>query len=160
MSSFALCSYHHTLTSRTSTTFVKKKAALTLLRLYRKHPSVVPADDWAERIVDMIEDRDPGVAMTAVTLVTTMAQDNLDAFQGCYKLVVDKLDKLIFDGDYPSEYVYYKVCPKLGGGMKLIDRSLILGFRSRSCDCCSTTLHQVSSIVHVQKRADQQTTHR
>jgi AP-2 complex subunit alpha len=94
---------------RTSTTFVKKKAALTLLRLYRKHPSVVPVDDWAERIVDMIGDRDPGVSMNAVTLVTTMAQDNLDAFQGCYKLVVERLDKIIFDGDYPSEYVYYKV---------------------------------------------------
>jgi AP-2 complex subunit alpha len=97
------------LISRTSTTFVKKKAALTLLRLYRKHPSVVPVDDWADRIVDMIGDRDPGVSMNAVTLVTTMAQDNLDAFQGCYKLVVERLDKLIFDGDYPSEYVYYKV---------------------------------------------------
>lgn len=47
--------------------------------------------------------------MTAVTLVTTMAQDNLDAFQGCYKRVVDKLDGLVFDGDYPPEYVYYKV---------------------------------------------------
>jgi AP-2 complex subunit alpha len=85
------------LISRTSTTFVKKKAALTLLRLYRKHPSVVPVDDWADRIVDMIGDRDPGVSMNAVTLVTTMAQDNLDAFQGCYK----------------SEYVYYKVSPSL-----------------------------------------------
>jgi len=40
-----------------------------------------------------------------------MAQDHLDAFQGCYKLVVERLDKLIFDGDYPSEYVYYKVRP-------------------------------------------------
>lgn len=79
---------------------------------------MVPADDWAERIVDMIEDRDPGVAMTAVTLVTTMAQDNLDAFQGCYKLVVDKLDKLIFDGDYPSEYVYYKVCTRSKEGSR------------------------------------------
>ena len=98
---------------RTSTTFVKKKAALTLLRLYRKHPSVVPVDDWADRIVDMIGDRDPGVSMNAVTLVTTMAQDNLDAFQGCYKLVVERLDKLIFDGDYPSEYVYYKASQSL-----------------------------------------------
>jgi AP-2 complex subunit alpha len=97
------------LNGRTSTTFVKKKAALTLLRLYRKHPSVMPLEDWAERIVALIDDRDPGVAMTAVTLVTTMAQDNLDAFQGCYKRVVEKLDRLIFDGDYPSEYVYYKV---------------------------------------------------
>jgi hypothetical protein len=111
------------LIGRGSTTFVKKKAALTLLRLYRKHPSVMPLEDWAERIVDMIEDRDPGVSMTAVTLVTTMAQDNLDAFQGCYKRVVEKMDKLIFDGDYPSEYVYYKVgslCLIAGGHAETI----------------------------------------
>lgn len=69
----------------------------------------MPIEDWAERIVELIEDRDPGVSMTAVTLVTTMAQDNLDAFQGCYKRVVDKLEGLVFDGDYPPEYVYYKV---------------------------------------------------
>ena len=124
---------------------MKKKAALTLLRLYRKHPSVIPVDDWADRVVDMIEDRDPGVSMNAVTLVTTMAQDNLDAFQGCYKLVVEKLDKLIFDGDYPSEYVYYKVC--ISRRIKrawLMCRCPILGFRSRYYGCCSTTLHQVS----------------
>jgi AP-2 complex subunit alpha len=100
----------------------------------------------------MIEDRDPGVVMTAVTLVTTMAQDNLDAFQGCYKLVVDKLDKLIFDGDYPSEYVYYKVSSS-SDGWKLTSRYPILGYRSRYYDCCSTTLLQVSCAIHVMVRS-------
>lgn len=43
---------------RTSQTFVKKKAALTLLRLYRKHPTVIPAAEWALRIVSIMDDPD------------------------------------------------------------------------------------------------------
>jgi AP-2 complex subunit alpha len=98
---------------------------LTLLRLYRKHPSVLPITDWAERIVSMIDDSDPGVALTVTTLITAMAQDALEAFSGCYQKAVKRLDRvsrrdyirlcqltrqIIFDGDYPPEYVYYKVC--------------------------------------------------
>jgi AP-2 complex subunit alpha len=94
---------------RTSTTFVKKKAALTLLRLYRKHPTVLPAKDWADRIVSMMDDVDPGVSLTATSLVTAMCQDELEAFEGCYEKAVKKLDRIVFDGDYPAEYVYYKV---------------------------------------------------
>ncbi len=37
---------------------VKKKAALTLLRLYRKHPDVIPAAEWALRIVAIMDDTD------------------------------------------------------------------------------------------------------
>lgn len=37
---------------------MKKKAALTLLRLYRKHPEVIPAADWALRIVSILDDSD------------------------------------------------------------------------------------------------------
>jgi AP-2 complex subunit alpha len=37
---------------------VKKKAALTLLRLYRKHPDVIPAAEWAMRIVAIMDDED------------------------------------------------------------------------------------------------------
>jgi AP-2 complex subunit alpha len=36
---------------------VKKKAALTLLRLYRKHSEVIPAADWALRIVSIMDDQ-------------------------------------------------------------------------------------------------------
>jgi len=31
---------------------------LTLLRLYRKHPDVIPATDWAERIIVLMDDTD------------------------------------------------------------------------------------------------------
>jgi len=39
-------------------TFVKKKAALTLLRLYRKRPEVIPATEWALRLVSLMDDQD------------------------------------------------------------------------------------------------------
>jgi AP-2 complex subunit alpha len=47
---------HRLLISPVSIPFVKKKAALTLLRLYRKHPSVIPLAEWGERIVTIMDD--------------------------------------------------------------------------------------------------------
>ncbi len=79
---------------RTSTTFVKKKAALTLLRLYRKHPTVLNVSDWAERIVTMMDDPDPGVALTVTSLVTALAQSDLEGYSGCYQKAVDRLDRV------------------------------------------------------------------
>ncbi|WVQ68450.1 uncharacterized protein L199_006658 [Kwoniella botswanensis] len=100
---------YRSMISQTSTTFVKKKAALTLLRLYRKHPTVLPANEWAERIIYMMDDYDHSVVMTITTLVTAMAQDHLEAFSGCYQKAVNRLDKIVFDQETPAEYVYYKV---------------------------------------------------
>ena len=37
---------------------VKKRAALCLLRLFRKNPESLPAADWADKIVPLIEDPD------------------------------------------------------------------------------------------------------
>jgi AP-2 complex subunit alpha len=44
--------------TRTSQNFVRKKAALTLLRMYRKYPDVIPAAEWALRIISIMDDSD------------------------------------------------------------------------------------------------------
>lgn len=44
--------------SSTSRSFVQKKAALTMLRLFRKHPDVIPATDWAERVIALMDEYD------------------------------------------------------------------------------------------------------
>lgn len=44
--------------ANTSQSFVKKKAALTLLRLYRKHPGVISAAEWALRFAPVMDDQD------------------------------------------------------------------------------------------------------
>jgi AP-2 complex subunit alpha len=54
----------------------------------------MPVEEWAERIIPLIGERDQGVAMTVVSVVTAMAQDNLEAFSACYQRAVDRLDKV------------------------------------------------------------------
>lgn len=100
---------HRLLISPTSQTFVKKKAALTLLRLYRKHPEVVPAAEWALRLVSIMDDHDLGVVICVTSLVMALAQDHLDAYAVCYTKAVDRLHKLVIGHEYTATYAYYKV---------------------------------------------------
>ncbi|KAG9314363.1 adaptin N terminal region-domain-containing protein [Chiua virens] len=100
---------HRLLISPTSQTFVKKKAALTLLRLYRKHPEVIPAAEWALRLVSIMDDPDLGVVLCVTTLVMALAQDHLDAFAVCYTKAVDRLYRLVIQHEYSATYAYYKV---------------------------------------------------
>lgn len=97
--------------NRTSKPFVKKKAALTLLRLYRKHPDIVQ-QEWAERIISLMDDSDMGVTLSVTSLVMALAQDNPDQYKGSYVKAAHRLKKIIVDNDYASDYLYYKVpCP-------------------------------------------------
>ena len=89
---------------------MRKKAALTLLRLYRKHPDVIPAKEWALRIVSIMDDPDlvslfnvtcvsrltrgQGVVLSVTSLVMALAQDHLDAFAVCYQKAVDRLNRV------------------------------------------------------------------
>lgn len=100
---------HRLLISPTSRSFVKKKAALTLLRLYRKHPEVIPAEDWALRIIAIMDDDNLGVALAVTSLVMTMAQDHPDAFASSYQKAVLRMHRIVVENDFTSEYVYYKI---------------------------------------------------
>ncbi|KAI9158405.1 AP-2 complex subunit alpha-2 [Paramyrothecium foliicola] len=104
---------HRLLISPTSKSFVKKKAALTLLRLYRKYPDIV-APQWAERIIHLMDDADLGVALSVTSLVMTLAQDNPDGYKGAYAKATARLKRIVIDGEYTTDYLYYKVpCPWL-----------------------------------------------
>lgn len=110
----ALCSdVHRLLISPTSKPFVKKKAALTLLRLYRKDPAIVQPE-WSERIIAIMDDPDMGVALSVTSLVMALAQHNPDIYRGSYVKAAQRLKSIIVDQDYMGDYVYYKVpCPWL-----------------------------------------------
>ncbi|PSR77764.1 adaptin N terminal region-domain-containing protein [Coniella lustricola] len=102
---------HRLLISPTSKAFVKKKAALTLLRLYRKHPDIIEPQ-WAERIISIMDDVDLGVALSVTSLVMALAQDNLEQYKGAYAKAAGRLKRILIDGDYTADYLYYKVpCP-------------------------------------------------
>jgi AP-2 complex subunit alpha len=98
---------------RTSKSFVKKKAALTLLRLYRKHPSIVQ-QEWAERIISLMDDPDIGVTLSVTSLVMALVQENPDQYRGSYVKAAQRLKKIVVDGEVSADYLYYRVpCPWL-----------------------------------------------
>ncbi|OAA67145.1 ap-2 complex subunit alpha [Niveomyces insectorum RCEF 264] len=102
---------HRLLISPTSKSFVKKKAALTLLRLYRKHPDIVQPQ-WAERIISLMDDMDLGVALSVTSLVMAVAQDNPEQYRGADVKAAARLKRIVVDGEYTADYLYYKVpCP-------------------------------------------------
>jgi len=104
---------HRLLISPTSKPFVKKKAALTLLRLYRKVPSIVQPE-WNERMIAIMDDPDMGVALSVTSLIMTLAQDDPDTYKGSYVKAAHRLRKIVIDHEYSGDYVYYKVpCPWL-----------------------------------------------
>ncbi|KFZ14559.1 hypothetical protein V501_03165 [Pseudogymnoascus sp. VKM F-4519 (FW-2642)] len=102
---------HRLLISPASKSFVKKKAALTLLRLYRKHPDIVQPQ-WAERIISLMDDADMGVALSVTSLVMALAQDNPEQYRGSYVKAASRLKRILVDNEYQPDYLYYKVpCP-------------------------------------------------
>jgi AP-2 complex subunit alpha len=96
---------------RTSKPFVKKKAALTLLRLYRKYPEIVQ-QEWAERMISIMDDPDMGVALSVTSLIMALAQDRPEEYKGSYVKAAHRLNKIVVDHDCADDYLYYKVpCP-------------------------------------------------
>lgn len=100
---------HRLLISPTSRSFVKKKAALTLLRLYRKNPDTFPADEWAPRIVAIMDDENLGVVTAVTSLVMALAQTHPEAYNIAYAKAVDRLARIVIEEDFSEEYIYYKV---------------------------------------------------
>jgi AP-2 complex subunit alpha len=84
---------------------------LTLLRLYRKHPSLIQYE-WTERIIALMDDQDMGVALSVSSLVTALAQDNTEQYKGSYAKAANRLKRIVIDNECAEGYYYYKVpCP-------------------------------------------------
>ncbi|KAI9686383.1 MAG: hypothetical protein M1822_003728 [Bathelium mastoideum] len=104
---------HRLLISPTSKPFVKKKAALTLLRLFRKYPSIVQLE-WAERIISLMDDPDTGVALSVTSLVMALVQEHPDQYKTSYTKAARRLKRIVVENECPVDYHYYKVpCPWL-----------------------------------------------
>lgn len=90
---------------------MKKKAALTLLRLYRKSPDIVQLE-WAERIIALMDDSDMGVALSVTSLVIALIQENPDRYRASYAKAARRLKAIAVDNECSADYLYYKVpCP-------------------------------------------------
>ncbi|CAO2814651.1 unnamed protein product [Amaranthus hypochondriacus] len=88
---------------------VRKKAALCLLRLYRKNPDVVNVDGWSDRMTQLLDERDLGVLTSAMSLLVALVSNNHDAYWSCVPKCVKILERLARNQDVPQEYTYYGI---------------------------------------------------
>ncbi|ORZ32584.1 adaptin N terminal region-domain-containing protein [Catenaria anguillulae PL171] len=97
------------LTAATSSPFVKKKAALCLLKLYRKHPSCFQPEEWAERIVPLIGHSDFGVATSVTSLIHTLAAENPNTWLAAVHKAAERLSQIILFRSFGANDTYYKI---------------------------------------------------
>lgn len=101
------------LTSSTSRNFVRKKAALALLRLYRRYPDIVNSETFADSMVKVLEDPNLGVVLSSSSLLLALCVDDPEPYSKCIPILIKILDKLI-KKDIGKGYIYYKTaCPWL-----------------------------------------------
>ena len=74
----------HTLSAKSSSACVKKKAALCLLRLVRTSPKLIPGKEMAQQMGILLQDRHLGVLTSAASLLYGLAlQNNADYNRPC-----------------------------------------------------------------------------
>ncbi|TKY48605.1 AP-2 complex subunit alpha-2 [Spatholobus suberectus] len=88
---------------------VRKKAALCLLRLYRKNPDVVNVDGWADRMAQLLDERDLGVLTSSMSLLVALVSNNHEAYWSCLPKCIKTLERLARNQDIPQEYTYYGI---------------------------------------------------
>ncbi|TFK86977.1 gamma-adaptin [Polyporus arcularius HHB13444] len=89
-----------------SNTYIRKKAALCALRVVRKVPEL--ADHFVSKSKNLLADRNHGVLLTAITLVTEMCQIDpncLAEFRNAVPLLVRHLKALVTTGYSPEHDV-------------------------------------------------------
>ncbi|KAL7202149.1 hypothetical protein ACSBR1_033760 [Camellia fascicularis] len=88
---------------------VRKKAALCLLRLYRKNPDVVNVDGWSDRMAQLLDERDLGVLTSSISLLVALVANNHDAYWSSLPKCVKILERLARNQDVPQDYTYYGI---------------------------------------------------
>ncbi|GLJ54559.1 hypothetical protein SUGI_1171840 [Cryptomeria japonica] len=88
---------------------VRKKAALCLLRLYRKNPDVVNVEGWSDRMAQLLDERDLGVLIAVMSLLVALVASNFDIYWSCVPKCVKILERLARSQDIPQDYTYYGI---------------------------------------------------
>ena len=89
--------------------FVKKKALLTALSLYRQHPESVPIKEWIHDIRPFLYDNDLGIFMAVCSFIDELCNtEQRQEFIGDIDLFIKRLGGHVLDKLCPTDYLYYK----------------------------------------------------
>eukprot|EP00047_Mylnosiga_fluctuans_P003028 m.227075 g.227075 ORF g.227075 m.227075 type:complete len:899 (-) comp11528_c0_seq1:49-2745(-) len=86
--------------------FVKKKAALCLLRFCRKAPELIPKGDFTARVVELITSPDLGVVTAVASLVLTLANHDPTEYRAAQHIAINRLHRLLLNATEEG-YTYY-----------------------------------------------------
>ncbi|GLC68315.1 hypothetical protein PLESTF_000678300 [Pleodorina starrii] len=103
------------LTSGASRPLIKKRASMCLLRLLRKTPPDAPmlvsADTFSPTMGALLEERDLGLLLCAVTLLQGLVlRSGTGGYETCQGRVIKILERLVRERErIPPEYLYYGI---------------------------------------------------
>lgn len=100
--------------SRSIFPVVRKKAALCLLRLARINRELLPAGEWGKKLTSLLEDKNLGVVLSTITLISGLAERDPAAYENCTGHLLVWLTRLAVQKQVGEDYVYHSVaCPWL-----------------------------------------------
>ena len=97
------------LTANMTKTYVRKKAALTTLRLYRKAPDILPAAEWADKILSLLDEKNIGVLTSVSSLVLGILQIETAGWEAVSAKAARTLTRIVLNKDYSNDYLYYGI---------------------------------------------------
>lgn len=117
------------LTAGTAPDFVRKKAALALLRLYRHQPFEMDPD-VNTKVIQILSHKDLGVVTSVASLIISMAQQHAASFKSSVPVVINRLHRITMSTaanagqiegvmTRDSDYMYYG-CPAPWLSVKLL----------------------------------------
>ncbi|KAF2300664.1 hypothetical protein GH714_015044 [Hevea brasiliensis] len=74
-----------------------------------KNPDVVNIDGWADRMAQLLDERDLGVLTSSMSLLVALVSNNHEAYWSCLPKCVRVLERLARNQDIPQEYTYYGI---------------------------------------------------
>ena len=100
--------------SRSIFPVVRKKAALCLLRMVRISKDLLPAEEHAKKLISLLEDKNLGVVLSVVTLLTGLAERDPAPYEAVTGHLLVWLTRLAVQRQVTEEYIYHGTpCPWL-----------------------------------------------
>jgi AP-2 complex subunit alpha len=56
---------------------------LTLLRLYRKYPEILPPDTWSAKVIGLLDETNIGVLTSVSSLIIGLVGNNPKEYEAC-----------------------------------------------------------------------------
>lgn len=98
------------LTANLTKSYVRKKSALTTLRLYRKSADALPAAEWADKILSLLDEKNIGVLTSITSLILGVVSASGPAgWENAAPKAARTLTRLVLNKDYSNDYLYYGI---------------------------------------------------